>query len=79
MSTTVVQDTAQPMWTVLLADFRTARRELVQARGRQLSKDTPFNRARVARALERVDAVLDTYLDVQNFLRGPGAAASSMH
>jgi hypothetical protein len=75
---TAQRDTADTMWTVLRADFGAARRELAEARIRKQQKDTPDNRADVARALTRVDAVLDTYLDVHAFLRGPAAAPSAV-
>lgn len=83
MSTTAQGDTAQrgavpTMSTVLRADFGAARRELAEARSRQQRKDTPGNRADVARALTRVDAVLDTYLEVHAFLRGPAAATAAV-
>jgi hypothetical protein len=77
VSTTAEQDTAETLWTVLRADFRAARRELAEARREQHGEDSPDNRAAVASALMAVDAVLDTYLDVHDFLRGSTARSSA--
>jgi hypothetical protein len=44
-------------------DFSRARAQLVEARLRQVEKDTPANRAAVTQRLTVIDAVLDMYLD----------------
>jgi hypothetical protein len=44
-------------------DFARTCDELAEARRRQSCKDTPGNRAAVAEARARIDAVLDMYLE----------------
>ncbi len=44
-------------------DFSCARAQLAEARLHQQERDTPDNRAAVARWLRLIDTVLDMYLD----------------
>ena len=55
--------------SVLDLDFATACSELADARFQQTCKDTPGNRATVAEARARIDAVLDMYLAAGAFRR----------
>jgi hypothetical protein len=55
--------------SVLDLDFATACSELADARFQQTCKDTPGNRAAVAEARARIDAVLDMYLAAGAFRR----------
>jgi hypothetical protein len=55
--------TADDLATVLGLDFSTARDDLDEARFQLDSKDTPSNRAAVAAARDRIDALLDMYLE----------------
>ena len=58
---------------VLHADFASASQQLTHARRRQREKDTPGHRAAVLEARDRIDAVLDMYLDLrQPDIRHPG-------
>ncbi|MDQ1663933.1 MAG: hypothetical protein QOJ68_3913 [Blastococcus sp.] len=54
--------TAHDLARVLDQDLSTASRELDEARSRRDRKDTPSNRAAVAAARARIDALLDMYL-----------------
>ena len=51
--------------SVLEGDFDLACCEWAEARLQQQQKDTPAHRAAVAEWTDRVDAVLDMYLDVR--------------
>ena len=51
--------------SVLEDDFDLACCEWSEARSQQQQKDTPAHRAAVAEWTDRVDAVLDMYLDVR--------------
>jgi hypothetical protein len=55
--------TVENLESVLDLDFCSACSELADARLEQRYKDTPGNRAAVAEARARVDAVLDMYLE----------------
>jgi hypothetical protein len=55
--------TADDLATVLGLDLSTARDDLEEARFQRNSKDTPSNRAAVAEARDRIDALLDMYLE----------------
>ncbi|MCW2677754.1 MAG: hypothetical protein JWR70_2794 [Modestobacter sp.] len=55
--------TVDNLESALGLDFSTACSELAEARFQQSCKDTPDNRAVVAEACARIDAVLDMYLD----------------
>jgi hypothetical protein len=54
--------TVESLEDVIGLDFSTACSELDHARIQQSTKDTPTNRAAVAEARARIDAVLDMYL-----------------
>ena len=54
--------TADSLQDVLGLDFSMAASELADARLQQRCKDTPDNRAAVAVARARIDALLDMYL-----------------
>ena len=54
--------TVESLEDVIGLDFSTACSELDYARIQQSTKDTPTNRAAVAEARARIDAVLDMYL-----------------
>jgi hypothetical protein len=54
--------TIDSLQDVLGLDFSIASGELAEARLQQACKDTPANRAAVAQARARIDAVLDMYL-----------------
>ncbi len=56
-------------------DFSCARVQLAEARLHQEERDTPDNRAAVARWLRLIDAVLDMYLDTSG-PRQPSGASS---
>ena len=51
--------------TVLSTDFTAACRELALAQHLQRGKDTPGHRTAVAEARDRIDAVLDMYLETR--------------
>jgi hypothetical protein len=55
--------TADDLATVLGLDLSTARDDLDEARFQRDTKDTPSNRAAVAAARDRIDALLDMYLE----------------
>jgi hypothetical protein len=55
--------TVDNLESALGLSFATACSELAEARLRHSRKDTPGNRAAVAEARARIDAVLDMYLD----------------
>jgi hypothetical protein len=57
-----VISTVENLEDVIGLDFSTACSELDYARIQQSTKDTPTNRAAVAEARARIDAVLDMYL-----------------
>jgi hypothetical protein len=57
-----VNITVDSLHEVLVLDFCTAHSELAETRLQQRCKDTPGNRAAVAEARARIDAVLDMYL-----------------
>jgi hypothetical protein len=59
---TIVTTTVDSLESALDLDFTTACSELADARFQQSCKDTPVNRAAVAEARARIDAVLDMYL-----------------
>jgi hypothetical protein len=61
--TTTLTRTVDSLESVLALDFTVASSELADARFQQSCKDTPVNRAAVAEARARIDAVLDMYLD----------------
>jgi hypothetical protein len=61
--------TLDSLESVLDLDFATACSELADARFQQTCKDTPGNRAAVAEARARIDAVLDMYLAAGAFRR----------
>jgi hypothetical protein len=61
--TTTLTTTVDSLESVLDLDFMVTSSELADARFQQSCKDTPANRAAVAEARARVDAVLDMYLD----------------
>ena len=60
--TTVAIDT---LGSVLRLEFALGCSELTEARDRQRRKDTPAHRASVVGVLERIDGVLDMYLQSQ--------------
>ncbi len=51
--------------SVLEDDFARASGTWSEARSRQQRKDTPAHRAAVAECTDRIDAVLDMYLEVR--------------
>jgi hypothetical protein len=55
--------TADDLAIVRGLDLSTARDDLDAARFQRDSKDTPSNRAAVAAARDRIDALLDMYLE----------------
>jgi hypothetical protein len=55
--------TVDDLHTVLGVDFALARAALHEARLRHALKDSPSNRAAVAEAGARIDALLDMYVD----------------
>lgn len=57
----------------LEVDFDLARYELVEARMRQLHKDTPQHRAAVADCWARIDTILDLSLELQRTSRLPSS------
>jgi hypothetical protein len=50
---------------VMGQEFTRASEDLIEARHQRRTKDTPAHRAAVAQAWERVDAVLDLYLELR--------------
>jgi hypothetical protein len=73
MTTAVATDVpVENLLTVLSTDFAAACAGFALARSKQRGKDTPDHRAAVAEARDRVDAVLDIYLEVRG---ATGAAA----
>jgi hypothetical protein len=58
----VITTTVDSLEDVIGLDFSTACSELAEARFQQTCKDSPSNRAAVAAARARIDAVLDMYL-----------------
>jgi hypothetical protein len=54
--------TVENLQEVLDLDFSMAHSELAEARLQQTCKDSPGNRAAVAEARARIDALLDMYL-----------------
>jgi hypothetical protein len=61
--------TVDSLQDVLGLDFSMAYSELAEARLQRSCKDTPGNRAAVAEARARIDALLDMYL-AAGYLRG---------
>jgi hypothetical protein len=61
--------TVENLESVLGLDFSSACSQLVDARLDQRCKDSPANRAAVAEARARVDAVLDMYLEADHLRR----------
>jgi hypothetical protein len=59
--------TVDSLTSALSLDFSMACGDLAAARLRHSRKDTPDNRAAVAEAHARIDAVLDMYLDAGGF------------
>jgi hypothetical protein len=55
--------TVDDLASVLDLDLSTSCRELAEARFQRACKDTPSNRAAVAGARARIDALLDMYLE----------------
>ena len=64
-STTTATATTVGLRSVLEEDFDLACCEWSEARLQQQQKDTPAHRAAVAEWTERIDAVLDLYLDAR--------------
>ena len=64
-STTTATATTVGLRSVLEDDFDLACCEWAEARLQQQQKDTPAHRAAVAEWTERIDAVLDLYLDAR--------------
>jgi hypothetical protein len=58
--TTLMGDLAEDLRT----DFLAARADLLAARGEQQTKDTPAHRAAVAQQQDRLDALLDFFLEM---------------
>ena len=58
----IVITTVDSLQEVLDVDFFVACNELAEARLQRACKDTPDNRAAVAEARTRIDALLDMYL-----------------
>lgn len=59
--------TVESLEDVLTLDFSMACNELAEVRLQQTGKDTPGNRAAVADARARIDALLDMYLASGHF------------
>ena len=55
---------AQDLFSLLRAAFEDVCREVAEAQDRQRGKDTPAHRSAVAEARDRVDALLDMYLEI---------------
>ncbi len=64
-TTPTVTATTVGLRSVLESDFALASYEWSEARSQQRRKDTPAHRAAVAERTDRVDAVLDMYLDAR--------------
>ena len=65
MTTTSAATATVGLRSVLEKDFALASGEWSEARSQQQRKDTPAHRAAVAEWTDRIDAVLDMYLDVR--------------